>query len=273
MPEQPRVPAGDPKGGQWTSSGKGQTQGDNRALRAAWGEAVEDMNASHITDEKYNEVYPAAEPHPNPHKLIPTKEWPGGNRGLWGSSHGSSYGIAGSSAEQMGIDGYWTPNDESKSMYNKHASFMLRKISEDTVGTEEVLYHGTQNLKATHWAPGDTVRLPLTATAGNSDTITYGTRNSAADQKGAPTLFMFEKGTQMLAYQKWSKKGENGDESKEFGHNYTEAIVAGKFEVVSVKEAAYPFHEAWSEHGYPMVTVVKMRQVETYHPESGWRKK
>jgi hypothetical protein len=200
-------------------------------------------------------------------------QWEG--KAVWGASHSGSTAITGEAAAIMGIGGYrrsensrWTEERLGhESEHAKHAKIMLRAIASDAIGSEETLYHGFEDLDAEDWAVGDTLRIPTTATAGDPDSITYGMRLDADTQRGISTLFVFEKGTQMMAYNKWA-----GPE--EFGFNYSEAIVAGGFEVTGVDEAPYPFLHAWKNDGAPMVKIVKLRQTEAFDPVTKkWRKR
>jgi hypothetical protein len=130
-----------------------------------------------------------------------------------------------------------------------------------------MLYHGTQGLDSSRWKPGDTVRLPLTATAGETDAVNYGLTHLQV-QKNAPTLIRFEKGTQMAAYAK-----VESDSRSDLGYNYSEAVVAGGFKVTKVEKAPYPWGQHFTEGqggGVPNVTVVTLQQTETFTPGKGW---
>lgn len=287
MSEQPRVPAGDPKGGQWTRMGATESYADgtkfvtdesNMAARKEWEEKTGFSSAGSYGN-------PPPKVADLKHKRVKGSEYPERAGGLWGSSHSNSYEITGHSANQMGIEGYDDPSGtplyqkgtklfsvpQTKSLHAKHADFMLKKIAESP-GSEETLFHGFQDLDATNWKIGDTFRLPLTATGGTPDVVGYGiTRREV--QKGPPTLFIFEKGTKMMPYAINPRSGEDGNVAEEFGHNYSEAIVAGGFKVLSVTKAPHPHNHAFVENGWPEVTIVRLQQTETFVPGEGWEKK
>ena len=209
------------------------------------------------------------EPPPIVHKLLR-----GSNAAIWGGSHHGSSVITGESAQQMGIDGY---NDldatkEAKALTTR----MLQEIASDTTGAEEILYHAFENTRGTVFRPGDTMRLPLTATAGEPQT-TYATRAEWESQEGAPTVFVFPKGTKMVAYGKWptnpKQRGYEDGNAKEFGHVYSEAIVAGKFRVEKVETKYFG-----SQHSRKPLTmedvpqlygqVVHVTPIEYFNPET-----
>ena len=301
MAEQPRVPAGSPRGGRWTRYGTGSyppvldadaiaaatksvdhviklglgnvvaapriTDEDNKAWREEWDEKTGFKGAAtHERNPDGSYVRPelSKESHKQP------LGWPKpGGRHMWGSTHSNSTDITGESADIMGIEGYRKVdqvNPQWENPYPSQAKFMLKHIAASP-GAEETLYHGWADKEEINWKKGDTIRLPLTATAGSPDVISYGERIEQKDQRGAPTLFIFEKGTKMLAYSKNSRKDEDGnDNAKEFGYHYTEAIVAGGFEVVDVTTAANTSNRAWAPGGSPEVTIVKLRPTEYFNP-------
>ena len=114
---------------------------------------------------------------------------------------------------------------------------MLEEIAASP-GSEEPLFHAFQNTAHTQFRAGDTLSLPLTATAGEPQPI-YALRANAEDQEGPPTVLVFPKGTKMMAYGKWptdpKQRGYEDGNAQEFGHVYSEAIVAGGFRVVKVE--------------------------------------
>jgi Protein of unknown function (DUF3626) len=184
----------------------------------------------------------------------------------WGSSHGVSQAVTGRAAQLMGVSGYQTdPEDKA---YDALARRMLSAIASDTVGSEEVLYHGFQNVRGTHWHVGDEVTLPLTATAGDESSLMYGSANDRENQHGPATLFVFPQGTPMVAYQKLSR-----GEAKEAGHVYAEAIVAGKFRVSDVRALWDSDH--WQQDRKTRTayrttaTAVYLEPVAVFDPETG----
>lgn len=190
----------------------------------------------------------------------------------WGSSHGISSMIAGESATFMGIQGYRVDRFKDNRAINQKSAFaMLEKIHGDKLGSEEKLYHSFENTRKVNWKAGDNFRIPLTASAG--EVGVYGLRSDVADQRGKPTVLVFPTGTQMVAYGKWKPA-----EAKEFGHVYTEAIVAGGFRVKEVKRAIDPYRwqhdrKTASAH-HPEWDVVYVEQVETFNPSTGkWAKR
>lgn len=212
-----------------------------------------------------NEEYEV--PDTSAHKL-----YKGYNYGAWGASHGESYAITGQSASVMGIDGYNISKYHSGVNEKTIAIGMLREIANDKVGAEEVLFHGFQNINNTEFNVGDTMKLPLTATAGSADgAVGYGFAGDAEYQKGKPTVFVFEKGVPMVAYNKWNKS-----DSKEFGHVYSEAITAGEFKVTKVE--TYLEDKSWQfftdENGkrdarHLDVDFVFLEHVSTFNPDTG----
>lgn len=198
--------------------------------------------------------------------------------GMWGNSHSGSSTITGESAEQMGIEG-WEKYDATKEASDV-ATKMLTAIAEDETGSEEPLYHSFENTRGTIFKPGDTMKLPLMASAGKPQT-TYATRSEWESQQGAPTVFVFPKGTPMVGYSKASKSDakELGhatveDVYKEFGYIWDEAIVAGKFRVMKV-ETVYMGSQHSNKPIAPGETpqlygqVVHLEPLEKFDPKTG----
>lgn len=154
----------------------------------------------------------------------------------WGYSHSGSTAMTGEAAKQMGLPGWreLDPPDDTKAAVTR----MLEEIHTDPTGAEEPLYHSFENVAGTTFTPGDRMDLPLLATAGKPET-TYATRMEEEDQVGAPTVFVFPKGTRMVAYGKWPVKptdrGYEDGNATDFGHVYSEAIIAGRFRVVKTE--------------------------------------
>lgn len=205
------------------------------------------------------------------------------DNGAWGYSHSNSYNMTGIAAESMGLEGWDKAEDRTNARTVKN---FLTTIAEDEIGSEETLHHSFENVRKTNFKVGDTMRLPLTATSGNVGS--YGTRLDAENQSGMPTVFEFEPGTQMLAY-----NGSTLASAKEMGHKtvkeynsergilWDEAIVAGGFEVTGVQNNVYFGSQHDNEYhrnnpGYTshiFGTVVRLKQTETFHPEKGWSKR
>lgn len=198
------------------------------------------------------------------------------DRGVWGSSHGNSQMLTGGAAALMGIEGYNNRGELSAEGKNIVDRF-LRAIGEDQDGAEEVLHHSFENVRGTSFKVGDTLRLPLTATAG--DIGHYGVRLDAEDQEGMPIVFEFAKGTQMAAYSGIQKKdledlGAPTIEAaiKERGYVWDEAIVAGGFRVTGVETKYMGSQHSRGNPGTVQVfgKVIKLQQTESFHPTKGW---
>lgn len=195
------------------------------------------------------------------------------DEGHWGNSHYQSKMITGEAANIMGIEGYERADPYQK-VYQTDAERFLKAISDDEIGAEEMLHHGFQNTRNITFKPGDTFRIPLTASSGSlDDAAGYGLRLDRADQKGRCTVFVFPKGTAMAAYGKW-----NNEDAAEFGYKYTEAIVAGEFRIMSTNliEMNFPQHdrrpgETWQPTS--MVEVVELEPVSVFDMDTRmWRK-
>lgn len=259
-----REPAGSSKGGQFAKAGFDPAKKETWYIRSAgW-------NTSPEGDRPYGwaptpEDY--APPDTSSHKVL---RMPGAS--VWGYSHSGSSLITGESAKQMGIVGYEDMDPSQEAI--KVTTRMLEAIASDAVGAEEPLYHAFENKAGTTFRPGDTMQLPLTAAAGKPETG-YATRMEHESQEGAPTVFVFPKGTKMVAYGKWpTKPGQRNYEegnAKEFGHVYSEAIVAGKFRVVKVEtvymgsqHSRQPLKEEDTPHLYGQV--VYLEPLEVFDP-------
>jgi hypothetical protein len=205
------------------------------------------------------------------HKVVKT------DRGAWGYSHGNSKAFTGKSADLMGIEGYHQTADVEETV----PMAFLEAIASDQEGSEEPLYHSFENVRGVIFKEGDTFRLPMTATAG--DIGHYGIRSDRDDQKGEPVVIKFEQGTQMAGYSTMtlrSAKEDLGHETIQDALNerrylWDEAIVAGGFKVVSVKERVPLGLQHWNskhDHGTAYGKVVTVKQVETFDPAAGkWR--
>jgi len=224
-----REPSGTSEGGRFAKVGGFQASNKNTWLKHEGG-----WNRSSTGEQPYGwEDLPESSDYEPPaitHQILRMK-----NIGLWGGSHSGSSAITGAAAREMGIEGYrdlgWKESDPI-------AQRMLEEIYNDATGSEEPLYHAFQNVSFTDFQPGDTMDLPLLASAGKPETG-YATRGAHEHQEGPPTVFVFPKGTRMVAYGKWptdpKQRGYEDGNAKEFGHVYSEAIVAGRFRVVKTE--------------------------------------
>lgn len=194
------------------------------------------------------------------------------DEGMWGYSHSQSSYISGEAADTMGIEGYRT-DELNRKVYGRVSDKFLQAISDDEIGTEEILYHGFQNTRGIDFKEGDTFKIPLTATSGGmDDAMGYGLRLDRKDQKGQATVFVFPHGTSMAAYQKW-----NNEDAKDFGFKYSEAIVAGEFQVVksTLIEMNMPQHdstpgETW--HPTTVFNVVELEPISIFDMDTkSWR--
>lgn len=199
------------------------------------------------------------------------------DKGAWGYSHGGSQAIAGEAATQMGIAGYRQTYGDPQI-----AERFLQHIADDGIGSEEPLYHSFQNVRHTDFKVGDTMRLPLTATSG--DVGSYGIRSDAKDQSGEPTVFVFEKNTQMVGYSTITPRDAKDvgfdtveEALKDRQYLWDEAIIAGGFEVTRVEKnvGLGLQHDSRGKgyHGVAVGSVVYLRQTETFDPKTGWKRR
>ena len=191
---------------------------------------------------------------------------------FWGATHSGSTAITGAAAKIMGIDGYEDTDPDGK-FY--HAPRLAKKMLQGiyaSPGSNEALFHGFQNTEKIDWKVGDTITLPVIASTGDPDHAPgYGIRSNAEDQEGESTMFAFPKGTPMLGYQKWNKS-----DAKDFGHVWSEALVAGKFKVVGFGEYENygwtffkdPTSSSGQNAGHVITKVVKLEPVEKYNPDT-----
>ena len=225
-----REPAGSSEGGQFAKT----TGGIDPKKKETWYRKGGDWNTDPITGGRpygWKDTPENYEVPPLHHKVLRMKDV-----AVWGYSHSGSSMITGESAKQMGIEGY-REMDPQQGVISV-ATRMLEEIATDATGAEEPLYHSFENVEGTTFRPGDTMDLPLTATAGQPETG-YATRSEHESQEGVPTVLVFPKGTKMVAYGMWptnpKQRGYEDGNAKEFGHVYSEAIVAGRFRVVKVE--------------------------------------
>lgn len=233
-----------------------------------WDVQVSDEVESAVTDRwraerRQRDAAPYTPPDTSRHKIVR-------DGGLWGYSHRNSSAMSAYAAGLMGIG----PGDDALGAPAKRAVERFLSAIAESPGSEEMLFHGFQNTRGTHYKVGDTVRLPLTATAGSREVASYATRLDRADQTHAPMLLEFPKGTPMVAYGKWS-----GEERREFRHVYSEALVAGEFRVVSTRqERLYqPQHDSRpgtkGHHSTTLYRVVRLAPLRVFDPATKtWRK-
>jgi 2'-5' RNA ligase len=183
------------------------------------------------------------------------------NIGIWGESHSGSSTITGHSAEAMGIEGYrkYDASPAARALGDK----FLNVIAEGR-GAGEPLYHGFNNTQGIKWEEGATVRLPLTATSGDKDSsMSYGINYARSDAENKSTVFEFPSHTPIAGYSRWDREN-----TKELGHTWSEAIVAGEFRVTGTRTER--------EAGYRElpVTVVTLEHTGTFDPSTKeWVKK
>lgn len=264
--------------GKWTTGGS--TSGFDPKKKETWYRNGGDWRVSATGEIPYeDEIFrqqrdPNYVPPPVTHKVIR-----GGNIAIWGYSHGGSQGITGEAAKQMGIGDEWREwrdfdvSDAEKSV----AARMLKEIAHDEMGSEEPLYHVFENVEGTTFRPGDTMKLPLTATAGDPGTM-YGMRLEHENQQGPPTVFVFPKGTKMMGYSKPMKKDleDEGVDTleeayKQHGHIWDEAIVAGQFQVEKVETKYMGSQHSLNNDPGPVPQlygqVVQLKPIGYFNPE------
>lgn len=214
----------------------GQTRGLDPARPESWYRNGPGWHVSNEGERPYGwgEVSPNYEPPEVQHAVLRMTDI-----GTWGGSHYGSQVITGDAAATMGLPGY--KDMEATTGASQIATRMLEEIAKDQIGSEEPLYHSFENIKATVFRPGDTLRLPLLAASGKPETG-YATRMEAEDQHGVPVVFAFPKGTPMVGYSTATLKDAKDldlktvkDVHKEFGHVWDEAIIAGGFRVDRVE--------------------------------------
>ena len=191
---------------------------------------------------------------------------------LWGSSHGWSSSITAVSLKMMDVTSDFDPPEENQPLLVGQAKRMLAAIASDKVGSPEVLYHGYDE-PPRDWKVGQIVTRGLTATSGGlSDAASYGVHSPRTADDGTqtrfqetqPTVLEFPAGTPMQAYSRWRVA-----DAKDFGHQYSEAIVAGRFEVTGVRRD----REASSAWWRPEVVIVSLRPIEVFEPTTKrWHK-
>ena len=187
----------------------------------------------------------------------------------WGSSHRNSSSIAHHAAKLMGIEGYGEVAADPKTIarHAKLAHHYLSNIAQNR--SPEALYHGFQNTKGTEHKVGDGIHLPLVATSGSKVTSAgYGMRSDVNDQVGEPTVYEFPVGTPMHGYNK-----NNASDAKALGHQWAEALTAGKFKVSAIRREqsdSWQHNRLSGEPKHPTYKVVTLHPHEVFHPEKGW---
>ncbi len=152
-------------------------------------------------------------------------------QGQWGASHSGSFALSGASAQLMGIKGYKTfDEDHSVSVQNAFvAAHFLREIHDGkTTGGRR--FHGTSGKQWDKVKPGDTVDLPLTATADwSTSALGYGATNRDQGDGKLGYLVVFPDGTPGAGV----SESEDINTSEVIPGKWDEMIVAGKFRVKS----------------------------------------
>lgn len=186
--------------------------------------------------------------------LPPVRE--GVAQGVWGSSHSQSFWMAGESATLMGITGYRTFDDGDRPFMQAAATRFLRTIYEGSQPSDVRRFHGTAGRQWADVRPGQTVDLPLTATARDRGTVTYGMdRSGERDGPDAPPpyLIVFPKGTASAGIShEWD---DNGDYRLP---TWDEAVVAGRFRVKARHDVRTP--------GIGYYTRIELEPVEVFDP-------
>lgn len=189
-------------------------------------------------------------------------------RGSWGVSHGMSYAITGESAALMGIRGFrragfddtleeWDAGYSAGTLEHQAiATRFLRTIYEGSQPSPVRRFHGTAGPQWADVRPGQTIDLPLTATAPNRGTVTYGMDHSGErDGPDAPPayLIVFPKGVATAGIShEWD---ENGDYRLP---TWNEAVVAGRFRVKARHDVRTP--------GIGYYTRIELEPTEVYDP-------
>lgn len=179
------------------------------------------------------------------------------DKGLWGYSHSNSKLITGHAAKKMGIPDYklHEPDDGADRNAHNKLAHVLR-----SPGSKEPLYHGFQNRAQRIWHEGEIVSLSLTALSGDMQgSGGYGMRIDPKDNIGPGTVFEFPKGTRIVGYAK-----RKPEDAAEFGYVWSEAITAGKFKIVSVRQV--PYENTWRRDVY--LTVVRLEPVSYFDPDT-----
>jgi hypothetical protein len=271
---QKRDVSGEPRDekGRWTEGAFAITDTEGQSRTYPWLRTGTGWHRSPEGEQPYGWA-PGSEDYVPPkvlHKVVRGK-----NTAEWGYSHSGSQAITGAASLEMGIPGYHTQH--LGEVHHTLAHRFLTAIAEDSVGSEEVLYHVFENVRGTVFKPGDTLKLPLTATSGDVG-LSYGVRLDAEDQQGQPVVFEFEQGTQMAGYSTVTLRGAKDlgfdsiqEAHKEAGRVWDEAIVAGAYEVVGVKEVymgSMHHRQKGSGKEIPQIygLVVRLRQTQTFDP-------
>lgn len=177
------------------------------------------------------------------------------DKGAWGYSHGNSASIAAQAAKMMGIEGYDEDTLNAKA-HSRIAQSFLETVY-GSPGSKEPLFHGFENRAGIKWNEGDTFEIALASTSGDlHDAAGYGIRGfNRKDEQGEPTVFEFPVGTKISGYSKWKN-----EDAKDFGHQWSEAIVSGRFKIVSTRT------ETGHAHWKPTIRVVRVAPVAYFNP-------
>lgn len=234
----PREPSGDAEGGQFAGGGGGNNSDEHKF-----------QTEKLITDG----------PREGTSRVGVVKD---AEIGIWGASHSGSFTITGQSAKVMGIAGY---KDNGASTGSKRLSDKFLKAIADSSGSTEPLYHGFSNVEAVQWKVGDIVKLPLLATCGDeSDSAGYGEKSAVHNYR--QTVFAFPVGTALAGYSRWDR-----ERTKEFGHTWSEAIVAGEFKISGLRIGGND--SAWRNSTKEYYDIVDLVPVSVFDPTNNkWRK-
>lgn len=172
----------------------------------------------------------------------------------WGASHSNSWSISGEAARLARIPGYQYEDAPDRFSHRLATAFL--KAILNSPGSSEPLYHGFLNRKHLTFHTGQIIELPLMAASGDIDNSAgYGLNR---DQDDPTVVFEFPSGTPMAGYARWNK----GD-AKDFGHTWSEALVAGRFRVVGEREQT---RYGWSDQsGF---TIITLEPVAVFDPRT-----
>jgi hypothetical protein len=242
-------PAGTPrsKGGEFAP-----TRGTGWIVRAAGQLRTGDVTPGVSTGRRRPEVARRRGPG-NQHRALP-RVGEGFAQGAWGGSHSTSYAMAGVSAALMGITGYRRTAFEPPWLQAAATRF-LRTIYEGSQPSTVRRFHGTAGQQWADVRPGQTVDLPLTATARDRGTVSYAVRGQQDrdNPEHQPYLIVFPKGTATAGIShEWD---ENGDYRLP---SWDEAVVAGRFRVKARHEVRTP--------GVGYYTRIELEPTEVWDP-------
>jgi hypothetical protein len=185
---------------------------------------------------------------------------------IWGSSKSNSFEMAGYSAKLMGIDGFKYKEEwNSPKALKTDTIKILDAINNDKIGSEEPTFHGFQNIQNKQFKIGESVKIPLTATASDIESAEgYGIERLRQNQKGSPTIYEFPKGTKIAPY----SVNKTKDDIESFGI-YGEAITSGEFKVSDIKKRTIQkWYEDTQKYEPLEIDVITLKQSRTFNPKS-----